>query len=377
MRTDRKLRSSTGSFYTPLFRKETRRRDARFSLSGNERNHLFLSNRAEQFSNISGVSGLDHPGDSRVFTMLDYDRDGWQDIALVNSNAPLLQLFRNQIGDRAADQKSGKALSRKSNGQMLALRFAGGNDTAEPSTAWSNRDGIGVVVKVAAGDLSIKREYRAGEGYAAQNSATMIIGIGDHQTVDSLIVRWPSGRRQKAYDISSSTLVTVYENPDHSPDKTAFLYQPYQKRLKRSSSETVIASQQRLPLKHEIDPSAKIRLYTTMATWCASCKSELPNLKRLKTEFPEGVEMFGVPVDEKEGTELLTAYLDKYKPVYELLMDLKAEEIASLKAHILESLKIDGLPATIVTDREGTILRTMWGVPSVSEVRRLLNQYQL
>ena len=34
------------------------------SLSGKERNHLFLSCRAEQFAEMSPLSGLDHEGDS-------------------------------------------------------------------------------------------------------------------------------------------------------------------------------------------------------------------------------------------------------------------------------------------------------------------------
>ncbi len=71
--------------------------DVAVSLSGGERNHLFLSDRGRHFDDVSGVSGLDTPGDSRSFAVFDYDRDGWQDVALVNTNAPFLNLSRNEI----------------------------------------------------------------------------------------------------------------------------------------------------------------------------------------------------------------------------------------------------------------------------------------
>ena len=96
-----------------------------------------MSAQGEQFYDIGAISNLDHPGDSRAFAILDYDRDGWLDIAMVNANAPLLQLFRNQIGSQA--DATGK-------GQALALRFVGGNNDAEPSASWSNRDGYGAMV---------------------------------------------------------------------------------------------------------------------------------------------------------------------------------------------------------------------------------------
>ena len=44
------------------------------------------------------------------------------------------------------------------------------------------------------GDRLIKRVRNLGEGYAAQNSATMTIGIGSEDTAQSVKVRWPSGK---------------------------------------------------------------------------------------------------------------------------------------------------------------------------------------
>ena len=63
--------------------------------SGSERNHLFLSSHGKSFLDVSGISGVDSPSDGRVSVWLDMDRDGRQDLAVVNSNRPLFQLYRN------------------------------------------------------------------------------------------------------------------------------------------------------------------------------------------------------------------------------------------------------------------------------------------
>ena len=71
----------------------------RNSFSGSERNHVFFNSHANGFDDLSALSGLDTKADSRSFVFFDYDRDGWQDIALVNANAPLFTLYRNEIGE--------------------------------------------------------------------------------------------------------------------------------------------------------------------------------------------------------------------------------------------------------------------------------------
>ena len=68
----------------------------KISFSGKERNHLFQNAQGREFHDISGISGIDTPQDGRTFAVWDYDRDGWQDIALLNINTPVLSLYRNQ-----------------------------------------------------------------------------------------------------------------------------------------------------------------------------------------------------------------------------------------------------------------------------------------
>ena len=136
------------------------------------------------------------------FATLDFDRDGRIDLAVVNANEPLCELFAN----------------RSKAGHILALRFVGGNDRDEVSREWSVRDGYGVQVEVDVGGRTLLREHRAGEGFSAQNSATLLVGLGAYQRADAVRVRWPSGRVQRATDVAKLvSLLTVYENSRHSP----------------------------------------------------------------------------------------------------------------------------------------------------------------
>ena len=167
------------------------------SLSGNERNRLFLNQSGKQFSDASLLSGLDHPGDGRSVVILDYDRDGWPDIASVNSNAPKLNLYRNRIGDRATPGRT-----------FIALRFEGGGE------GLSNRDGVGTKVWIEIGDRTLLRETHCGEGFAAQNSTTLLVGLGNAKEITSLRARWPSGREQTHGKLPAGQVVTLVENPD-------------------------------------------------------------------------------------------------------------------------------------------------------------------
>ena len=165
------------------------------SFSGKERNQVFL-NRNNLFENISQISGANHIGDSKSFAQFDYNRDGKIDLVVSNANAPRLKIFENKVN---------------SNNFFIAMRFEGGNDTAKPSQEWSNRDGYGVKVKAYLPDMTITRELRCGEGFNAQNSTTMLIGIGKNNIVPEIKISWPSGKQQVLKNIKEDSLVTVHE----------------------------------------------------------------------------------------------------------------------------------------------------------------------
>ena len=140
------------------------------SWSGHERNHLFLGQPGKgEFVRVSGISGLDDEGDSMSAAMLDFNRDGWMDVALGNISKPRFRLLRNDVKDQLRNGANG----------YVALRFVGGNDRPEPAKEWSARDALGARVDVDLGNgRRIVREYSRNDGFKTQHSATLLIGTG-------------------------------------------------------------------------------------------------------------------------------------------------------------------------------------------------------
>ena len=174
------------------------------SLSGHEANRFFFNVGGKRFDDLSGLTGADHLGDGRSVVRWDYDHDGWPDLASVNANAPKLVWYRNRMGellDACGESR-----------RFLALRFQGG---AGPSGggSLSNRDGYGVRVRAEFGGGLLVRESRCGEGFSAQNSRTLLLGLGTAVEVDRLTVLWPGGKRQTAEKIAAGQLLIFREAP--------------------------------------------------------------------------------------------------------------------------------------------------------------------
>lgn len=345
------------------------------SFSGKERNRLFLSRQSKQFSDISALSGVDNVADSRVFALWDFDRDGWQDIAVVNSNAPLLSIYHNNIASSEEARRSGR---------FIALRFVGGNRDAQANSQFGCRDGFGTKVRLSDGDFKLLREYRCGEGMAGQNSSTMIIGIGSKDAVQSVTVEWLSGLTQTCTDVPHGTLLTVYENPEESPNGAAEVRTQYvvpvEKPWRPNESDNVPEALASNEFSFsDIQPTAStapLHLYTTMATWCAACKRHLPQLKQLReTLSDDSLAMYGIPIDETDNPEKLVRYLDEYHPAYDLLKDLPVEKRNEVQQMVSEALRTDALPSTVMTDANGNVLLVTGGLPTISQIRKLLESH--
>ncbi|MGI8603564.1 MAG: ASPIC/UnbV domain-containing protein [Verrucomicrobiales bacterium] len=160
----------------------------RKSLSGHERDRFFLSHGGRQFTDLSLLSGADHKSDGRAAALFDYNRDGRTDIAVASTNKPTLLLWKNEL--------------RLPRG-VVAFRLIGGPG--------SNRDAIGARLTARVGSRTILRELHAGEGNAAQNSKTILVGLGDATAADSVTIRWPSGHHQEIGRAPAGMLFIVTE----------------------------------------------------------------------------------------------------------------------------------------------------------------------
>lgn len=335
------------------------------SFSGGERNHFFLNLKGKQFDDIAGLVGLDSSSDSRAWSSIDVDHDGLVDIAMVNSNNPVFALYHNDASE---------VFSHDVIGSMVAIDLRGGHKGAEASHEWSNRDAIGSRVRVHLVDGTVLlREKRMGEGFASQNSATMLVGVGEASRVAKIEVTWPSGKQSVVSDVGVGQRVGIFEDPADSPDGTGVTLRPYFDRHVATVGEGGLDSARRFTVEAvPARPAAELRMYTTMATWCESCKKHLPQFGVLQEALGEKVALFGLPMDDQDTVEMLRGYVEENTPGYELLAELSAADREVARTLLAEVVRKDVLPSTIVTDAEGRVLLAMAGLPSVSELRALL-----
>ena len=321
------------------------------SLSGHERNHYF-ANQAGQYRDRSALSGLDHPGDARGFAILDYDRDGRQDIAVVNANAPLLNLYRNEGSNE---------------GNFIGVRLL--DDGKEGGRGVHGGTGSMVSATLSDGTV-LKRELRCGDGFAAQNSMTLLIGIGSDKEVDSVSVQRPGATtNQVARSVSAGTLLTF------SAGNEAERREAYVAKVDAAPvSETVRPV---FPLHDLVPTNEEYVMYTTMATWCAACKSHLSELEELAARAQEdGVQLVGIPIDPTDDADTLREYEVAHGPPYRLLGNLptvRRRQVTKFLQHVMQRDELP-LPTTILTDGDGRLLLVGQGVPSLSVLRKALGE---
>jgi hypothetical protein len=139
------------------------------------------------------------PRVGRGLAVGDYDNDGWQDF-LVSNNGEDAQLFRNE---------GGSSPSAKDN-HWIAVRLIG---------VTSNRDGIGASLKLTAGDFTSYDQAKGGMSYCSAQDPRIYFGLGKHDHVDSIVIRWPSGYAQELKDIPADVIVIATEGVGAKADK--------------------------------------------------------------------------------------------------------------------------------------------------------------
>jgi thiol-disulfide isomerase/thioredoxin len=100
------------------------------------------------------------------------------------------------------------------------------------------------------------------------------------------------------------------------------------------------------------DYRGKVVFLNFWATWCESCREEMPSMERLYQEFKgKGLEVVAVNIKEKPRDAL--AFAKELKLTYPVLLDPEGEVGLLYGAF--------GLPATYLIDRKGVVLARMWG----------------
>ena len=211
-------------------------------------NNLYHNDRNGEFTDIAapaGIGAISNPYLGFGAKFLDFDNDGWPDIFIANGHVdPQVEgqsfgvgyaerpfLFHN-LGEKSGDrsttvkfeevgEKAGGALAKKyvARAALTADFWNRGRqdllitnldaspvllrNEAPSAGHWlriktigtrSNRDGYGARIEVTADGVTRYAEIRAGSSFESSTDPRAHFGLGAAAKVDSIVVRWPSGR---------------------------------------------------------------------------------------------------------------------------------------------------------------------------------------
>lgn len=213
----------------------------------NESFALYRNDGGMQFQPSSRITGITATGQLYVgwgTAFFDFDRDGDEDVFVANGHvirfptaAPIRQqpiLFENLEGKRFANvaDAAGDYLKRSHNGRGVALGDFNrdhrldlavshlndpvallSNETPTKND-WleirlvgtqSNRDAIGGRAGIEVNGKTYWRQVKGGGSYASTNTNTLHFGIPAGETIGTITVHWPDGKREEWDSLQSNS----------------------------------------------------------------------------------------------------------------------------------------------------------------------------
>ncbi|MBI3548949.1 MAG: CRTAC1 family protein [Elusimicrobia bacterium] len=159
------------------------------SLHGRQQDCVFLNKGGGSFRDVSGEAGIDRDLlDGRAVAAIDYLNNG-RPALIVSNDAQALRFYRNDPIGAA--------------GAWIGFKLVG---TKRNPDAWGSK----VTLRLADGRV-MTRELQPGNGFMSQSDDRLHFGLGGGPAIDSIEVRWPSGRRQELSGMAPGRYHTVKE----------------------------------------------------------------------------------------------------------------------------------------------------------------------
>ncbi|MGI9543197.1 MAG: T9SS type A sorting domain-containing protein, partial [Cyclobacteriaceae bacterium] len=195
----------------------------------------------ETFSEVSENTGVAYHGIGWGSNFLDYDNDGDLDLYVSGSlegsdQVPSIMYtnngtgsfenvdvgfagdtvisFSNAIGDVDNDGYPDVAVNNFGEYSSMVWRNSGGTNNwikIQLQGVQSNRDGIGTSIRAYFDNNYVSRYTHCGIGFLAQNSSYEMMGLGESESIDSLIISWPSGHVDKLINLEGNQKIKVIE----------------------------------------------------------------------------------------------------------------------------------------------------------------------
>ncbi len=156
------------------------------SLSGYERNRVFINAHGAEFFEISGLTGADSDGDGRAVVPVDVNGDGREDLFVRQAGGGSLLLFENRFPQAHWLQVSLRGVK-------------------------SNRLGLGARLVAQVGGQKLVRELYPQNTFKSQAPAYVHFGLGKAAKVDHLTITWPSGLVQEWVDLPADRYIRITE----------------------------------------------------------------------------------------------------------------------------------------------------------------------